>query len=83
MLDLHNRYVSDHKEKWDQHLPPIEYAYENTVYTLTGKGPFERVKGGKKVPPILHTNERSLMPISIQRIGRKAYKKVKYTLQRT
>ena len=31
----------------------VEYAYNNTVHTSTGKTPFEIVEGRRKVPPIL------------------------------
>ncbi|MCO5558166.1 hypothetical protein L7F22_011743 [Adiantum nelumboides] len=47
-----------HKGKWEQYLPLVEYAYNNTVQSSTGKAPFEIVEGGKKVPPILHTKDK-------------------------
>ena len=59
VLDLLKCYVSDHKEKWEQYLPLVEYAYNNTVHNFNGaKHPFEIVEGGKKVPPILHTKDK-------------------------
>ena len=58
VLDLLKCYVHDHKEKWEQYLPLVEYTYNNTVHTSTGKSPFEIVEGGKKVPPILHTKDK-------------------------
>ncbi|MCO5588580.1 hypothetical protein L7F22_042537 [Adiantum nelumboides] len=58
VLDLLKCYVSEHKGKWEQYLPLVEYAYNNTVYSSTGKAPFEIVEGGKKVPPILHTKDK-------------------------
>lgn len=39
-------------------LSLVEYAYNNTMHTSTGKAPFEIVKGGRKVPPILQTKEK-------------------------
>ncbi|MCO5552445.1 hypothetical protein L7F22_005956 [Adiantum nelumboides] len=52
-LDLLKCCVSKHKATWEQYLPLVEYAYNNTVHTSTGKAPFEIVEEGKKVPPIL------------------------------
>ena len=39
-------------------MPLVEYAYNNTVHSSTGKASFEIVEGGKKVPPILHTKDK-------------------------
>ena len=39
-------------------MPLVEYAYNNTVHSSTGKAPFEIVEDGKKVPPILHTKDK-------------------------
>ncbi|MCO5589421.1 hypothetical protein L7F22_043388 [Adiantum nelumboides] len=58
VLDLLQCYVSEHKGKWEQYLPLVEYAYNNTVHSSTGKAPFEIVEGGKKVPPIQHTKDK-------------------------
>ncbi|MCO5613265.1 hypothetical protein L7F22_067541 [Adiantum nelumboides] len=58
ILDLLKCYVSDHKSLWDRYLPLVEFAYNNTVRTSTGKAPFEIVEGGKKVPPILCTKDK-------------------------
>ena len=37
VLDLLKCYVLDHKEKWEQYLPLVEYVYNNTVHTSTGR----------------------------------------------
>ncbi|MCO5614231.1 hypothetical protein L7F22_068511 [Adiantum nelumboides] len=58
VLDLLKCCVSEHKATWEHYLPLVEYAYNNTVHTSTGKAPFEIMEGGKKVPPILHTKEK-------------------------
>ncbi|MCO5573423.1 hypothetical protein L7F22_027194 [Adiantum nelumboides] len=58
VLDLLKCYVSEHKGKWEQYLPLVEYAYNNTMHSSTGKAPFEIAEGGKKVPPILHTKDK-------------------------
>ncbi|MCO5589007.1 hypothetical protein L7F22_042971 [Adiantum nelumboides] len=44
--------------QWDRYLPLVEFAYNNTVHTSTGKAPFEIVEGGKKVPPTLCTKDK-------------------------
>ncbi|MCO5578183.1 hypothetical protein L7F22_032021 [Adiantum nelumboides] len=53
VLDLLKCCVSKHKATWEHYLQLVEYAYNNTVHTSTGKVPFEIVEGGKKVPRIL------------------------------
>ncbi|MCO5606531.1 hypothetical protein L7F22_060719 [Adiantum nelumboides] len=57
-LDLFKCYVSKHKATWEHYLPLVEYAYDNTVHTSTGKAPFEIAEWGKKVPPILQTKDK-------------------------
>ncbi|MCO5576552.1 hypothetical protein L7F22_030364 [Adiantum nelumboides] len=49
VLDLLKCYVSEHKATWEHYLPLVEYAYNNTVHTSTGKAPFEIVEGSKKI----------------------------------
>ncbi len=83
VLDLLKCYVHDHKEKWEQYLPLVEYAYNNTVHSSTGKAPFEIVEGGKKVPPILHTKDKIFEADRYVEDWEQAYAKVKYALQRT
>ncbi|MCO5598045.1 hypothetical protein L7F22_052135 [Adiantum nelumboides] len=41
VLDLLKCYVSEHKGKWEQYLPLVEQAYNNTVHSSTGKAPFD------------------------------------------
>ena len=48
----------EHKTKWEQYLPLVEYAYNNIVHSSTSKAPFQIVEGGKKVPPTLLTKEK-------------------------
>ena len=83
VLDLLKCYVHDHKEKWEQYLPLVEYAYNNTVHTSTGKAPFEIVEGGKKVPPILHTKDKIFEADKCVEDMQESYARVKYALQRT
>ena len=43
ILDLLKTYVMDvdQKDQWKKYLPLVEYAYNNTIHTSTGKTPFE------------------------------------------
>ncbi|MCO5609768.1 hypothetical protein L7F22_064000 [Adiantum nelumboides] len=45
ILDLLKSYVTevDQRSQWEKYLPLVEYAYNNTVHTSTGKAPFEFV----------------------------------------
>ena len=83
VLDLLKCYVHDHKEQWEKYLPLVEFAYNNTVHTSTGKAPFEIVEGGKKVPPILLTKDKIFEADRFVEDMKTAYDKVKYALQRT
>ncbi|MCO5569982.1 hypothetical protein L7F22_023696 [Adiantum nelumboides] len=82
VLDLLKCYVSEHKAAWEQYLPLVEYAYNNTVHSSTGKAPFEIVEGGKKVPPILHTKDKIFEADRYVEGWQEAYKKVKYALEK-
>lgn len=83
ILDLLKRYVSDHKQKWEQYLLLVEYVYTNTIHTSTGWALFEIVKGGKKVPPILHTKDKIFEANKYTENWDEVYKKVKYALEHT
>ncbi|MCO5581315.1 hypothetical protein L7F22_035194 [Adiantum nelumboides] len=41
VLNLFKCYVSEHKATWEHYLSLVEYTYNNTVHTSTGKAPFE------------------------------------------
>ena len=75
--------MSEHKAKWEQYLPLVEYAYNNTVHSSTGKAPFEIVEGGKKVPPILHTKDKIFEADQYVQSMDETYQKIKYALERT
>ncbi|MCO5581671.1 hypothetical protein L7F22_035560 [Adiantum nelumboides] len=83
VLDLLKCYVSEHKGKWEQYLPLVEYAYNNTVHSSIGKAPFEIVEGGKKVPPILHTKDKIFEADKYVQDMDEMYKKVKVALEKT
>ncbi|MCO5606904.1 hypothetical protein L7F22_061095 [Adiantum nelumboides] len=83
VLDLLKCYVSEHKGKWEQYLPLVEYAYNNTMHSSTGKALFEIVEGGKKVPPILHTKDKIFEADKYVQDMDEMYKKVKVALEKT
>ncbi|MCO5609922.1 hypothetical protein L7F22_064157 [Adiantum nelumboides] len=83
VLDLLKCYVSEHKGKWEQYLPLVEYAYNNTVHSSTGKASFEIVEGGKKVPPIVHAKDKIFEADKYVQNMDEMYKKVKVALERT
>ena len=81
VLDLLKCYVFEHKAKWEQFLPWVKYAYNNTIYCFTEKASFEIVEGGKKISPILHTKEKIFEADHFVEDLITAYEKVKYALQ--
>ncbi|MCO5558354.1 hypothetical protein L7F22_011935 [Adiantum nelumboides] len=83
VLDLLKCYVSEHKATWEHYLPLVEYAYNNTVHTSTGKAPFEIVEGGKKVPPILQTKDKIFEADKYVQNTDEAYRKIKLALEKT
>ncbi|MCO5552436.1 hypothetical protein L7F22_005947 [Adiantum nelumboides] len=74
---------SEHKATWEHYLRLVEYAYNNTVHTSTGKAPFEIVEGGKKVPPILQTKDKIFEADKYVQNTDEAYKKIKLALEKT
>ncbi|MCO5598973.1 hypothetical protein L7F22_053072 [Adiantum nelumboides] len=83
VLDLLKCYVSEHKATWEHYLPLVEYAYNNIVHTSIGKAPFEIVEGGKKVPPILQTQDKIFEGDKYVQNTDEAYRKIKLALEKT
>ncbi|MCO5560279.1 hypothetical protein L7F22_013890 [Adiantum nelumboides] len=52
VLDLLKCYVSDNPAHWEHYLPLVEFAYNTTIHSSTGKAPFEIV-GARKPPPMV------------------------------
>ena len=52
IIDLRKTYVTkvDQQYQWENYLPMVEYTYNNTIHTSTGKTPFEIVEGRPKLP---------------------------------
>ncbi|MCO5575315.1 hypothetical protein L7F22_029115 [Adiantum nelumboides] len=83
VLDQLKCYVSEHKAAWENYLPLVEYAYNNTMHTSTRKAPFEIVEGSKKVPPILQTKDKIFEADKYVQNTDEAYKKIKLALEKT
>ncbi|MCO5550114.1 hypothetical protein L7F22_003594 [Adiantum nelumboides] len=83
VLDLLKFYISDQKTQWERYLPLVEFAYNNTIHSLTGKAPFEIVEGAMKVPPFLSTKDKIFEADEYTRDLDTAFAKVRETLQKS
>ncbi|MCO5575924.1 hypothetical protein L7F22_029731 [Adiantum nelumboides] len=81
ILDLLKSYISDQKTQWERYLPLVEFAYNNTIHSSTGKAPFEIVEGAMKVPPFLSTKAKILEANEYTRDLDTDFAKVRETLQ--
>ena len=52
ILDLLRCYTIDRPSNWDQHLPLLQFTYNTTPHSTTGRAPFEIVYGRKLPLPI-------------------------------
>ncbi|MCO5567179.1 hypothetical protein L7F22_020867 [Adiantum nelumboides] len=79
VLDLLKAYVMevDQCNQWEKYLPLVEYAYNNTVHTSTGKTPFEVIEGRSKVPPILKMHGKIFAADEYSRDLRDSFAKIK------
>ncbi|MCO5611120.1 hypothetical protein L7F22_065370 [Adiantum nelumboides] len=82
-LDLLKSYISDQKTQWERYLPLVEFAYNNTIHSSTGKAPFEIVEGAMKVPPFLSTKDKIFEADEYTRDLDTAFAKVCETLQKS
>ncbi|MCO5576759.1 hypothetical protein L7F22_030578 [Adiantum nelumboides] len=83
VLDLLKSYISDQKTRWERYLPLVEFAYNNTIHSSTGKAPFEIVEGAIKVPPFLSTKDKIFETDEYTRDLDTAFAKVRETLQKS
>ncbi|MCO5601551.1 hypothetical protein L7F22_055674 [Adiantum nelumboides] len=83
VLDLLKSYISDQKTQWKRCLPLVEFAYNNTIHSSTGKAPFEIVEGVRKVPPFLSTKDKILEANQYTRDLDTDFAKVRETLQKS
>ncbi|MCO5597018.1 hypothetical protein L7F22_051091 [Adiantum nelumboides] len=83
VLDLLKSYISDQNTQWERYLPLVEFAYNNTIHSSTGKAPFEIVEGAMKVPPFLSTKDKIFEADEYTRDLDTAFAKVRETLQKS
>ena len=50
--DLLYMYCMDHQYKWEEYLPLVEFAFNNSHYASLGMEPFEALYGCKYHTPI-------------------------------
>ncbi|MCO5550418.1 hypothetical protein L7F22_003904 [Adiantum nelumboides] len=82
-LDVLKSYFSDQKTQWERYLPLVEFAYNNTIHSSTGKAPFEIVEGVMKVPPFLSTKDKISEANEYTRDLDTDFAKVRETLQKS
>lgn len=60
VLDLLKSYVGEvaQANQWEKYLPLVEYAYNNTIHSSTGKTPFEVIEGRPQLPLILKPHNK-------------------------
>ena len=83
VLDLLKCYVSDQRTNWEKYLPLVEFAYNNTVHSTTGKAPFEIIYGKTLLPPILRTKDNIFAADEYVRDLDTAYGQVKQAILQT
>ncbi|MCO5552875.1 hypothetical protein L7F22_006394 [Adiantum nelumboides] len=79
ILDLLKAYVTevDQCSQWEKYLPLLEYAYNNTVHTSTGKAPFEVIEGRPKVPLLLKVHGKIFAADEYSRDLKESFQKIK------
>ncbi|MCO5550578.1 hypothetical protein L7F22_004066 [Adiantum nelumboides] len=79
ILDLLKSYVTevDQRSQWEKYLPLVEYAYNNTVHTSTGKAPFEVIEGRSKSPLLLKVHGKIFAADEYSRDLKESFQKIK------
>ncbi|MCO5592257.1 hypothetical protein L7F22_046255 [Adiantum nelumboides] len=79
VLDLLKAYVTevDQRSQWEKYLPLVEYAYNNTVHTSTGKAPFEVIEGRSKSPLLLKVHGKIFAAAEYNRDLKESFQKIK------
>ncbi|MCO5564572.1 hypothetical protein L7F22_018236 [Adiantum nelumboides] len=83
VLDLLKSYILDQKTQWERYLPLVEFSYNNTIHSSTGKAPFAIAEGAMKVPPFLSTKDKIFEADKYTRDLDTAFAKVRETLQKS
>ena len=79
ILDLLKCYVNevDQRNQWEKYLPLVEYAYNNTVHSSTGKSPFEVIEGKPKPPLMLKVKNSIFVVDEYVRDIKESFQKIK------
>ena len=79
IIDLLKAYVTevDQRSQWEKYLPLVEYAYNNTVHTSTGKAPFEVIEGRSKLPLIVKPHAKIFAADEYSRDLKESFNKIK------
>ncbi|MCO5597012.1 hypothetical protein L7F22_051085 [Adiantum nelumboides] len=79
VLDLLKAYVMEvyQRSQWEKYLPLVEYAYNNTVHTSTGKAPFEVIEGRPKSPLLLKVHGKIFAADEYSRDLKESFQKIK------
>ncbi|MCO5611684.1 hypothetical protein L7F22_065942 [Adiantum nelumboides] len=79
ILDLLKSYVTevDQRSQWEKYLPLVEYAYNNTVHTSTGKAPFEVIEGRCKSLLLLKVHGKIFATDEYNRDLKESFQKIK------
>ncbi|MCO5602860.1 hypothetical protein L7F22_056999 [Adiantum nelumboides] len=83
VLDLLKSYVGEvtQANQWEKYLSHVEYVYNNTIHTSTGKTPFEVIEGRPRLPLILKPHEKIFAANEEVRDIRVAFDKIKESIQ--
>ena len=82
VLDLLKSYVGEvaQANQWEKYLPLVEYAYNNTIHSSTGKTPFEVIEGRPRLPLILKPHNKIFAADEEVRDIRVAFDKIKESI---
>ena len=64
----------------EKYLPLVEYAYNNTIHSSTGKTPFEVIEGRPQFPLILKPHNKIIAADEEVRDIRVAFDKIKESI---
>ena len=67
----------DQRNQWEKYLPLVEYAYNNTVHSSTGKSPFEVIEGKPKPPLLLKVKNNIFATDEYVRDIKESFQKIK------
>ncbi|MCO5562216.1 hypothetical protein L7F22_015842 [Adiantum nelumboides] len=79
ILDLLKSYVTevDQRSQWEKYLRLVEYAYNNTAHTSTGKAPSEVIEGRPKSPLLLKVHGKIFAADEYSRDLKESFQKIK------